>query len=94
MQQILDAGRICGIGRLCASDRDPRTEKQQFMLGPQARKRTTSPAAASGATMLRTSRARRAAGRWVREGRRVRLVIPYRTGADPNDLLRDAHHAA
>jgi putative DNA primase/helicase len=38
--------------------------------------------------------ARRAAARWAGEGRRVRLVIPNRVGADPNDLLREAHHVA
>jgi hypothetical protein len=38
--------------------------------------------------------ARRAATRWVREGRRARLVIPNRLGADANDLLREARHAA
>jgi putative DNA primase/helicase len=38
--------------------------------------------------------ARRAAARWVGEGRRVRLVIPDRPGADANDLLREACHAA
>jgi putative DNA primase/helicase len=38
--------------------------------------------------------ARRAAQRWVRQGRRVRLLIPDRIGADPNDLLRQAGYAA
>jgi putative DNA primase/helicase len=38
--------------------------------------------------------ARRAATRWVREGRPVRLVIPDRIGADANDLLREARYAA
>ncbi|MGH7091422.1 MAG: DUF7146 domain-containing protein [Stellaceae bacterium] len=38
--------------------------------------------------------ARKAALRWVREGRRVRLVIPDRIGVDPNDLLREVRHAA
>jgi hypothetical protein len=38
--------------------------------------------------------ARRAAGRWFGEGRRVRLVIPDRIGADPNTLLIEARHAA
>lgn len=39
--------------------------------------------------------ARDAAQRWLAEGcRRVRLVIPERMGADPNDLLREAHHVA
>lgn len=38
--------------------------------------------------------ARRAALRWAAEGRRVRLVIPDQVGADPNDLLRGARHAA
>lgn len=39
-------------------------------------------------------KARAAAVRWVREGRRVRLVIPDRIGADPNDLLREARRVA
>jgi putative DNA primase/helicase len=38
--------------------------------------------------------ARAAAQRWVSEGRRVRLIIPNRIGADINDLLREALHAA
>jgi putative DNA primase/helicase len=38
--------------------------------------------------------ARRAALRWVAEGRRVRLVIPDQVGVDPNDLLRRVAHAA
>jgi putative DNA primase/helicase len=37
--------------------------------------------------------ARRSASRWIREGRRVRLVIPDRFG-DVNDLLRAARRAA
>ena len=37
--------------------------------------------------------ARRAARRWVREGRRVRLLIPDRIGADPNDLLLEGGRA-
>jgi phage/plasmid primase-like uncharacterized protein len=37
--------------------------------------------------------ARRAAGRWFGEGRRVRLLIPDRIGADPNTLLNEARHA-
>jgi putative DNA primase/helicase len=39
-------------------------------------------------------KARKAAGRWVREGRKARLVIPDRIGADPNDVLREARHVA
>lgn len=39
-------------------------------------------------------KARAAACRWVHEGRRVRLVIPDRIGADPNDLLREARRVA
>lgn len=38
--------------------------------------------------------ARRAAQRWLAEGRRVRLVIPDRIGADPNDLLREVRDVA
>lgn len=38
--------------------------------------------------------ARKAALRWAAEGRRVRLVIPDRIGADFNDLLREMRHAA
>jgi hypothetical protein len=38
--------------------------------------------------------ARRAAGRWVGEGRKVQLVIPDRPGTDANDLLREGGHAA
>lgn len=38
--------------------------------------------------------ARRAAARWVGEGRRVRLVIPDRIAADPNDLLREVRRGA
>jgi hypothetical protein len=38
--------------------------------------------------------ARRAAGRWFAGGRRVQLIIPNRTGADANDLLRETCHAA
>ena len=38
--------------------------------------------------------ARRAAARWVGEGRRCRVVIPDRIGTDANDLLREARHAA
>lgn len=40
------------------------------------------------------SKARAAACRWVREGRRVRLLIPNRIGTDPNDLLREARRDA
>jgi putative DNA primase/helicase len=36
--------------------------------------------------------ARRAGGRWFAEGRRVRLIIPDRIGADADDLLRKTHH--
>jgi hypothetical protein len=38
--------------------------------------------------------ARRAAGRWFAGGRRVKLIIPNRIGADANDLLREARHVA
>ena len=38
--------------------------------------------------------ARIAASRWSTEGRRIRLVIPDRIGADPNDLLREVRRAA
>jgi hypothetical protein len=38
--------------------------------------------------------ARRVAGRWLGEGRKVQLVIPDRVSADANDLLREARHAA
>lgn len=38
--------------------------------------------------------ARIAAARWHAEGRRVRLVIPDRIGADANDLLREVRRAA
>lgn len=38
--------------------------------------------------------ARIAATRWRYEGRRVRLVIPDRVGADANDLLREIRRAA
>jgi hypothetical protein len=36
--------------------------------------------------------ARRVAGRWVGEGRKVQLVIPDQPGTDANDLLREARH--
>jgi hypothetical protein len=36
--------------------------------------------------------ARRAAILWVREGRRVRIIVPDRIGSDPNDLLREMRH--
>jgi putative DNA primase/helicase len=38
--------------------------------------------------------ARAAAHRWVVDGRRVRLVIPDRVGADANDLLRELRDVA
>jgi putative DNA primase/helicase len=38
--------------------------------------------------------ARLAAARWLAEGRRARLVIPDRIGADANDLLREVRHSA
>jgi putative DNA primase/helicase len=38
--------------------------------------------------------ARRAAMTWVREGRRVRIIVPDRIGADPNDLLREVRDVA
>jgi putative DNA primase/helicase len=38
--------------------------------------------------------ARIAAAQWQGEGRRVRLVIPDRIGADANDLLRELHRVA
>jgi putative DNA primase/helicase len=38
--------------------------------------------------------ARRAAGRWVGEGRKVQLVIPDRPGTDANDLLREVRYAS
>jgi putative DNA primase/helicase len=38
--------------------------------------------------------ARSAAQRWLVEGRRVRLVISNRIGADPNDLLREVRDVA
>lgn len=38
--------------------------------------------------------AREAAWRWQREGRRVRLMLPDRIGADANDILMERRHVA
>lgn len=37
--------------------------------------------------------AREASWRWKREGRRVRLMVPNRDGADANDVLEERHNA-